>query len=298
MVERESNDEYCRYYQLAGITIRVESDLPMTDTTFLPKFEPFRVQGPGEDNIVIRHHPSLPEYKNWDMGEKLYREPPWEIYRKDDSWIYMGIMPDGDERIWRIAVFSKDHTQADIYSPTKYIFPYGRLLSLTSFPTDQILFGRLLALREGCYLHSSGVILDGKGMLFVGHSEAGKTTMATMLTGKSEILCDDRNIIRRFSDGFKVYGTWSHGDMSTVSSSSAPLKAIMFLEQAKENRLISFSDKQQITRRILACLIKPLVTAEWWKSMLDLVDKIVQEVPCYTLRFDKSGAVVDVLKSL
>ena len=298
MVERESNDEYCRYYQLAEITIRLETDIPMTDTTFLPKFKPFRVQGPGEDNIVIRHHSSLPEYKNWDLGEEIYNEPPWGIYRKDDSWIYMGIMSDGDERIWRIAVFNHDHTEGDIYSPSEYVLRYGRWLSLTTFPTDQILFGRLLAHREGCYLHSSGVILDGKGMLFAGHSDAGKTTMATMLKDKSEILCDDRNIIRRFSDGFKVYGTWSHGDMSTVSSSSAPLKAIMFLEQAKENRLISFSDKQQITRRILACLIKPLVTAEWWKSMLDLVDKIVQEVPCYTLRFDKSGAVVDVLKSL
>ena len=298
MVDRESKNDYCRYYQLAGITIQVESDIPMTDTTFLPKFKSFRAQGPGEDTIIIRHHSSFPEYKNWDLGEEIYREPPWAIYRKGDSWIYMGIMPDGDDRMWRIAVFNHDHTEADIYNSSDRNLRNGGLFSLTTFPTDQILFARLLANREGCYLHSSGVIFDGKGMLFAGHSDAGKTTMATMLMDKSEILCDDRLIIRRLSDGYRLYGTWSHGDLSTVSSSSAPLRAIMFLEQSSENCLIPFNDRRQIAGRILACLIKPLATADWWESMLSLVDKIVQEVPCYTLRFDKSGAVVDVLKSL
>jgi hypothetical protein len=29
-----------------------------------------------------------------------------------------------------------------------------------------------------------------------------------------EILCDDRNIVRRMDDGWRVYGTWSHGDVN------------------------------------------------------------------------------------
>ena len=44
--------------------------------------------------------------------------------------------------------------------------------------------------------------------------------------------------------------------------------------------------------RLLPCLIKGLVTTDWWEKMLTLVEKIATEVPCYVLRFDRSGNVV------
>ena len=169
---------------------------------------------------------------------------------------------------------------------------------------------RVLADREGCYLHSSGAILDGQGLLFVGHSEAGKSTISKMLTDQDltgfgnlsglqiEVLCDDRNIVRRQPEGFWVYGTWSHGEWPVVSASSAPLQAIMFLEQAPENRLIPLDDRREIRKKLLACLIRPFVTADWWEKSLTLVEQMAREVDCYRLRFDRSGAVVDVLRDL
>ena len=74
-----------------------------------------------------------------------------------------------------------------------------------------------------------------------------------------------------------------------------PLKAIMFQEQAPENKLIPVDDRKEITRRLLACLITPFVTTDWWAKMLTLVEKIAREVPCCVLKFDRSGAVVDVI---
>ena len=50
-----------------------------------------------------------------------------------------------------------------------------------------------------------------------------------MLKGQAAILCDDRNIVRRWKNGWRVHGTWSHGDVAEVSPASAPLRAIMFL---------------------------------------------------------------------
>ena len=168
--------------------------------------------------------------------------------------------------------------------------------SLTLFATDQILLAQVLADREGCYIHSSGVIFNDKGFLFVGHSDAGKTTMATMLKDKAEILCDDRMIVRRWKEGFRIHGTWSHGDLPEVSANSAPLKAFLFLEKADENRLIRIDNKKDAITKLLECMIRPLVTKEWWEKMLTLAEKMANEVPCYTLKFDKSGRVVDVLE--
>ena len=69
------------------------------------------------------------------------------------------------------------------------------------------------------------------------------------------------------------------------------------LKQAKENRLVRLEDKKEILKKLLGCLVKPFVTAEWWNKTLDLISQIVREVPCYKLCFDKSGAVVELLES-
>ena len=206
-----------------------------------------------------------------------------------------------------MVVFNHDHTRARIYNDREERWRKGDLHSLTLFPSDQILIARLLADRQGCYLHSSGAILNGQGLLFVGHSEAGKSTMVKMLKdpkgfgkplGSVEILCDDRIIVRHWPEGFKIHGTWSHGEVPDVSAASAPLRAILFLEKAPENRLVLLEDRQEILRRLLACLIKPFVTADWWAKTLDLVEQLAREVPCYELRFDKSGAIVAQLGAL
>lgn len=287
---------HCCYYECGGITIKVESDLPITDSTFHPKFKLFEVQGPGEDTIYIRHHFSLPDISGWDLGEEIYRKPPWAIYRRDSSWLYLGIPTTAkNENFHQIAVFNIEHTRADIYNPEKDVFMRGNLHALTLFPTDQILLARVLADREGCYIHSCGVAMNNKGLLFAGHSEAGKTTVATQLKKKGVVLCDDRIIVRRQSGRFVIHGNWSHGDLPEISPDSAPLTAIMFLEQSSQNRLILMDNKRDIVRNLLACLVKPLVTADWWEKTLTLVEKMAQEVPCYTLQFDKSGKVVDVL---
>ena len=44
-----------RYYRIAGITIRVVSDIPFAADTFDRKFKAFEVDGPGEDTVEIRH---------------------------------------------------------------------------------------------------------------------------------------------------------------------------------------------------------------------------------------------------
>lgn len=322
-----------RYYHIAGITIRLESDLPITDTTFHPKFKHFEVNGPGKDTITIRHHFSLPDLHNWDMGEEVYRKPPWAIYCNGSSWFYLGIGGNGGRTIkglWpgirqrlyqrsrqkskrmesipsgsviegsihQLAIFNYDYSNIRIYNKSEKAFHRGNLHSLTLFPTDQILLARVLAKREGCYIHASGVALDGKGILFVGHSDAGKSTMVMMLQDKAKVLCDDRIIIRRWPKGFKIHGTWSHGDVPDVSADAAPLKAILFLKQDRENRLIPLDHKQEIIKRLLACLIKPLGTADWWEKMLALVDQMAHEVPCYYLHFTKDGDVIDLLRRL
>ena len=292
-------EDHRRYYRIGGLTIRVEADLPFAGSTFRPKFEDFRVDGPGPDMISIRHHFELPDISGRDLGEIVYQTPPWEIHRKGGGWIYRGIFPGpGDERTHRLIAFAGDHTKARVFNPSPELFLRGDLDSLMLLPSDQILLARALPGFGGLFIHAAGVDLRGNGLLFAGPSEAGKSTIVKMLAGPARILCDDRTIVRRSGSGFEVHGSWSHGEVATVSPGRAPLRAVFFLRQADENRLVPVAGRSKAVRDFLPRVVRPLVTADWWEAVLELVAELTKAVPFYDLYFDRSGAIVERLEEI
>jgi MoaA/NifB/PqqE/SkfB family radical SAM enzyme len=299
--KEEWRSRHRRYFEIAGITIRVESHLPLDEIRFASSLQPFEVGGAGKDPVTLRHVFGMPDTKPRDLGFPLYRKAPWAIYRRGESIIYTNPSP-GSKRapFQRMAVFDSDYAHGVIYSPADQeptIRSQG-FPNLTLFATDQILIAQLLARRKGCYIHAAGVILDGAGLLFVGHSEAGKSTVTRLLKGHAEILGDDRIIVRDWPEGLRIHGTWSHGEVPEVSASSAPLRGILFLSKSADNRIEPVHDRRLVTHRLLACLIKPLCTREWWEQSLGLVERIVQRVPCYEMRFDRGGNIVPYLREL
>jgi hypothetical protein len=290
-----------RFFNIAGLSIEIISDLPITDRTFASKFSKFQMHflKTVKNRITLIHNFNLPEHMNLNLGKCVYRKPPWAIYRKGPSWIYLGIQPGRKTHsVYCMAIFNDPHTHGRIYHEGSRAFNKGNLHSLSLFSTDQIWLARVLAERQGFFLHAAGMIIDGQGLLFAGHSEAGKSTTVTMLQDEGEILCDDRIIVRRRPKGFRIYGTWSHGDVPHVSAADAPLRAILFLKKAKTNRLVPMGDPKEILKRTLPLLIKPLVTAEWWEKTLSAVEKLVREVPAYCLQFDKSGGIKKLIRGL
>ena len=321
--------EHRRYFEIAGITLQVESDLPFTDQTFHPKFRKFQKDGSGPDTVTIRHHFELPDVKPGELGHEVYRKPPWAIFRKGQSWVYLAISPDSDDHdLHQVVVFNSDYSRGECYHPSDVVFRQGNLHSITLLPTDQILLAQLLADRQACFLHSAGAItrpspptplpmgegrsVEGAGLLFVGHSEAGKSTTVKLIQDRAEILCDDRNIVRREGGGkgrgkdgqaaeqarFRVYGSWSHGEVPLVSASSAPLRAILFIEKSPDNRLVPVTDRSEALKRLLACVIRPLETAGWWQKTFSVVEALAREVPCYIMEFDQSGRIVEQILDL
>jgi MoaA/NifB/PqqE/SkfB family radical SAM enzyme len=344
-------------WQIGGMTVQVDADRPIEPGTFSEKFRDFEApEAPGglggadgHPVISLRHHFTLPDLDGRDLGLEVYRKPPWAIHRDGGSWIYLGIPPGGDgarsrDDLHRIVSFNDDHTRARIYNDTtrSEAWDRGGLASLTLFPTDQILLARVLADRDGLFLHSGAVVLDGAGLCFIGHSEAGKSTTMNLLVDRLgervEVLCDDRNIVRwwpegpppvpsqtaaaglsgadaaaagrvgsapaagddarPWSPGFWIHGTWSHGTVPLVSASQAPLRALVFLRQDERNELVPLTSGKDVAGRILACVIRPFVTADWWEKTLAVVERLVKTVPAYEMRFDRSGAVVPHVEAL
>jgi hypothetical protein len=234
-----------------------------------------------------------------DLGKEVYRRHPWVIYRQGRSWIYLGITPKANDIGPQfLAVFNDDHSLGAIYANRKDQFLKCQISSLTPFPTDQILLAYILADRNECIFHSAAIIMNKRGLLFLGDSEAGKTTITAMLKSRAEIICDERNIVRRWPEGFRIHGTWMHSKIPVVSSSSGPLNAIMFLRKSNRNCINPISNRGDILRNLLMYVVKSLVTPDCWNKTIDLIKSLSNELRCYEMEFDKSGSIADELEEL
>jgi len=293
---------HCCYFKCADITIKMESDLPIDEKTFHPTFYPFKTDELGKDIITIQHHFEIPSLDGKDLGETVDHRGGWEVRRKENSFIYLNSSKE-NEKLKKIAIFNKNHTSARVYTDE---ITKTENKDLTSFYIDdiyltQISLAHILADQGGFFLHSSGVLIDNKSVLFVGHSGAGKSTIRNMALLNENIkpLCNDRNIVRKWPDGYQVYGTWTYTEnFQEVHAVSAPLGAIMFLEQAKENHIIPLENRFEVIKKLLPCVIRPVESTEWWSKTLKTVAEVAQEVPCYRLRFDLTGEIIEQLESL
>ncbi len=295
-MEPKNRPSYHLAFEIGGISLSIDSDLPLKEETFVPKFELFRCAD-GEDNeVTIHHHAGLPKIRNW--GKNIYRRAPWIIHKTASGYIYK-MFVEGNSQFLLIAIFNKNHSEGHIYKGKVYVkaFKRGNLTSLLCFPTDQILFAQLLADRGGIILHGSGLIFEKKGYLFVGHSDAGKTTLVKIFHHQARILNDDRIIVRKENGRFFLYGTPWHGEVSLVAPDRVPLKAILFLNQAKENR-IERTEGLETFKRLYGCTIKPLVTKAWTENAVYLCEYLSSRISCYDLYFDKSGSVMDLVKKV
>ncbi len=289
-----------RYFQIAGITIEVNSEREILDNTFGPSLHPFAINVPGSDLVQLEYFFSLPEWNDKLLGRLVHEQEPWLIYNKGETWSYIGYKEDNNGKtIYQLAVFTDHYSHGRIFMDSDYRFQQGNLNSLAMFASDQVWLAQALLPRKAFFVHSCGLVVDGNGMLFVGHSQTGKSTMAKLFADQAELLCDDRNILRYWpQQGWQVHGTWSHGELPRVSPASAPLKGIFFLEQSRENVLIPIGDPMEIRKRLIPCLPRPFVDVNWWENIWLLVSQIAAEIPAFIVRFDKSGTIVPVIKKL
>lgn len=299
-----------KYFEIGGMSIRFDADLDLSVTRFPPPLVQFMVDRPGDDLVYLTHRFHIPDFKDLDTGTVVYDERPWRISENKEmgNIFYKGILAEGpDSQLWCFAKFSDDYSEGEIYSPPEkenYIKNFG-WPSLTLFPSDRLWLCQLFARRQALMLHSAGVIVDGKGFLFLGRSEAGKTTITRMYqhsaaqgTHNITTLCDETNILRNQENGIHLYGSWSHGEESQVSSASALLKGVFILNKAQINHIEFVNDVNDKIILFLKTLYRPLMTRDWWEYELNCIQNIIASTPVYNLFFDKSGDIIPMISEL
>lgn len=140
----------------------------------------------------------------------------------------------------------------------------------------------------GFCFHASALSVDGEGILFSADSGTGKSTHAGLweqhLEGHEILrLNDDKPVIRMIQSRPVVYGSPWAGKHSIHRNASAPVKALVFLEQAAENSIERISAKQAFS------LVFPQVlggksSQEQVVKLMGLLDQFIRAVPIYRLK--------------
>lgn len=143
--------------------------------------------------------------------------------------------------------------------------------------------------REPAFLvHSSAVVSHGAGFLFVGPSEAGKST-AAKCSAEYHVLGDEMNLIVQTADGLIVEGTGFNGTFREKSPGRAPLKAVLLLDKTSEHGLREVPIVEATTT-LAAEIVPPVGLDEipgprTLPDMVDAAGRVLRNVPVRCLEF-------------
>jgi hypothetical protein len=156
---------------------------------------------------------------------------------------------------------------------------------LVGYPIDEYLVARILGRRNGVILHASSVVVDGRSFLFLGHSGAGKSTMAEIASFcGAEVLSDDRTIVTIEHGVATAWGSPWHGSCSKSSPTCAPVAAILLLVQAPRNEVRRI-DASRAFSEMFVRVYQPTVDAGEVERVVDVLHYVASAVPSGELEF-------------
>ncbi len=282
---------------LGGILLSFQAAYPGLRLKVHPTLLPFRSQlGP---EILIHVHNEPAPVTNlspawFDSGGN------WSLHTWQGKTVLRvrAVGPDPN-RPFYVLVLEPNGESGDFYYESVNGSPPPQIVPVLGAPLDEILMVHLLAQGRGLLFHSTGVDLDGCGLLFAGTSGAGKSTLANQWKAldKAVLLGDERISARKTTNGFQICGTPWSSSAGVASPESAPLKAVFILKQASQNAAVRLQPSAAASR-LLVRSFSPFWDADGMAYTLKFLDELVHAVPCYEFNFRPDISAVEYIQWL
>ncbi len=152
-------------------------------------------------------------------------------------------------------------------------------------------------LNKGFVLHGSAISYRGCGIVFSAASGTGKSTHTGLwkqFYPDVEIINDDAPAIYFDNQLPIICGTPFAGSSGINQNQQVPLKAVVFLERSKTNKMVRLSPTQAIPR-LLDDIRKPILKP-YMAACLERADKLLSTTPIYLLSCNISQEAVELVK--
>jgi hypothetical protein len=171
--------------------------------------------------------------------------------------------------------------------------------SLLNIGAGELILRTAILFSGGLVFHASGLDDNGQGIVFIGHSGAGKSTQLELWNDVPGVIAmnDDRIAVRAADGSTMCYGTPWGGTSDIARNHAAPLKALIVLEQAPENAITPISPAAA------APLLSARTFLPYWdpalmQQALINLNAILTHVPVYRLRCRPEKAVIPLVRSV
>jgi hypothetical protein len=221
----------------------------------------------------------------------------WQLFRHDHRFVFRLHSPKFGDLPYKSATFTPDFASG-LVQLRRDCFDVARPLYPLEYPLDELLITNWLASGRGVEVHACAVAdANGDGYLFLGHSGAGKTTMARQWCDQFgvTVLSDDRVVLRRSGDTIWMHGTPWHGDEPLAASGRAPLTRAFFLTHGRANALRRIGVTQAVAE-LFARSFPPPFNAAGLDFTLAFFADVARSVPLFELAFIPGNAVRDFVR--
>jgi hypothetical protein len=281
-------------FSLGGIQFSLVPDRTIGAYSLIKRMIDFRRPAPPDItlNVNCGWFPDLNyKFKSFDSNGHV-----WNGYEDGGKKIIK--VSSQNQEYYQLGIFPPDFRSGEIFVSTShdredaFIFPF-------SYPMGELFMMNLMGTGLGMLFHASGVIYQQNGFLFTGHGRAGKTTIAGLFAQHPQtvVVNDDKVLVRKGPDGFRMYGTPWHGDGGWVSPQSAPLKRLFILKQSPTNYSKDLSPVEAVGL-LLARTFVPLWDQEKVTFSLEFLEDFSQTIPCQELGFLPDQSIIDFVFNL
>lgn len=178
--------------------------------------------------------------------------------------------------------YNKSFMTVDFKWERAYVFDNGDKASWSIF-ANQIFYTHAVQ-RHMIQIHSSMIEYSGNGLLFLGPSGIGKTTMAELWNKYrgALIINGDMNFVQETDECFLGWGTPWHGSSPYCENTSVPVKALIVLKQAPENSIRELKDFEKV-QLVSNNIIYPTWLEGGMELCLETLNHLLSAVPVYEL---------------
>lgn len=247
-------------------------------------YVPFLVDKSKTADIEVECFQGLPEV-DFDELKLLFEakneeQQFYSIYEAPDGYCFVLFDQQTKDEIQQIAYLNASFDYWKIHSRNAMALKY---------PMGPIIMHYLTLLTDAVLMHASCAFDGKKGRMFSGFSGAGKSTMSMIWANAgSQIINDDRLVIRKMDGQFFVYNT----PMYYVDiSKKAPLSAIYLISHFPENKAKKLNGALAVSK-VMAFCIQNNFDKSFINRRLEFFADLCAATPIYELGFVPNESVV------
>lgn len=280
---------YKYYFNVAKLNLLVSSRIPV----FVgEQLMPFKIEQTSQVSVVYKIRIGQMKLGN----ECVVNKQDFRVINKDDTYIRVKTLP-FNEKILETYLYSENEKADITLSIPKEMEAEHEIFVRTNI-WNYLAFEDVLINHQAFILHSSFISWQNNGILFTAPSGTGKSTQADLWKKyeDADIYNGDRTIIRKIDGKYYGFGSPYAGSSGIYRNESAPIKAIIVIEQGPDNVIRRLRGREAFLPLFRETLMNTW-NKEYMEKMTDLLMDAAYQIPVYHLSCRPDQDAVNTVKN-